>query len=218
MLSFRKKSKPEIKENDVENLKLENTKLKLLTNQKKLKDINDINTQSMIDLITKGSSSTPAFLHQEELVADYHFFITLIGIIEARVDEVNKDIEFNKNFDNEDEILKLEKDKLYYLEQRDLIVKEFLSYSNSKIDSINDALKEYPTYSKFNKIAEDASENQTQLSLHYELMMAYNEGYIASMYILPEDILKEYRKLYVDLDNYKKQNGQRIALYKSSEV
>lgn len=188
--------------------------------EEKLKEINKIFVDSDIEYEINRKSSIPAFLWQEEKVAQYHFFITVVGVIDARLDEIENDIIFEEKFTDQinksDKLLELYSQKRKYLEERNIVVKNFLDMTEyNEIDAIKEVIKEYPMYTSFNKILEDASENHYQLSLHYEMLKSYSTGQIESLYFFPEDILDEYKILYEDLEGYRNYNKQRLNICRS---
>lgn len=189
--------------------------------EEKLKEINKIFIDSDIEFEINRKSSIPAFLWQEEKVAQYHFFITVVGIIDARLDYIEDSIRFEEKFTDQvnksDKLLELYSKKRKYLEERDIVVKNFLDITGyNEIDVIKEVIKEYPMYANFNKILEDASEHHHQLSLHYEMIKSYSTGQIESLYFSPEEILDEYKILYEDLEEYKDYNKQRLEKVKKS--
>ena len=200
----------------------------LRENQTKLKEMNDEYIKKMINAYDNGElinayDNGECFIKMDDYkvtTANYHFFITLVGMIEAKIDKVNEFLDLIKELDDKNEILKLEKQKSYYLEKRDSVIRDFLSFDNisfphnSQQKLISSALKEYPMYTKFSDIAKSDVGNR---DLNFEFILAYCDGYTSSLDSL-ESILKEYESLYIDLDYHKAENEHRLSLFKPSST
>lgn len=67
---------------------------KLQDEVNKLKELNDIDTQFDIDMLLEQKASFPMFQWQNKLVAQYHFFITVLGMIDSNLDDCQHQITF----------------------------------------------------------------------------------------------------------------------------
>ena len=63
-----------------------------------LKKADLIETRSKLEYDKYKTTSYPAFLWQEKYVASFYFFATMLGYIDKKIDEKQKNIEFNESF------------------------------------------------------------------------------------------------------------------------
>lgn len=153
----------------------------------KLENIDDKETTSAIELMETGKTFCKAFEWQERLVAQYHFFGTTIGYLDGVLDELRRDKRFLNFFDGEEQAIKvLEEKQIIFLEKRQEIISNYKqATSQNEPPLIIETLQTYPSYQQFTKLYTDLEENHYQLNLQNELIIAYNNGYIASTKIEP---------------------------------
>ena len=191
--------------------------------EKCLKKIDMINMRADIEMERYGNTTVPAFLWQEEYIANFYFFIVMIGYIDMCINEEKRNISYNSHFlwvnDSEEHQKKIEKSKERIntiLLDRDNIVNECLLNINSKdsfYEMIERVLKSNPSYLTFNDLYNDSEENSYQLSLQQHLINAYNIGYTSGNYNYSEK-MKKYKELLDDLNMYKKCNRSNLKIAK----
>lgn len=177
----------------------------------KLENIDDKEITSTIELIETGRTFFKAFQWQERLVAQYHFFGTTLGYLDGVLDELRRDKRLLSFFDGEEQAIKtLEEKQIKFLEKRQEIVADYKeTTSKNEPPLIMETLQTYPSYQQFTKLYTDLEENHYQLNLQNELIIAYNNGYIASTKIEPETFLETYHGLYQELCTYKQNNQKK---------
>ena len=188
-----------------------------------LKKIDMIKMRSDIEIERYGNTSVPAFLWQEEYIANFYFFIVMIGYIDMCINEEKRNISNNSHFlwvnDKEchqNEIEKSEKRIKDILLDRENIVNECLINISSKdsfYEMIERVLKCNPSYLLFVDLYKDSEENSYQLSLQQHLINAYNIGYISGSYNYSEK-MKKYKELLDDLNMHKKRNKDNLETIK----
>lgn len=185
---------------------------KLVTQQKKLKEINKEWTRVRIERSEQRKTSYGAFLWQEELLANYHFFAPILGIIDKRLDDVNGKIKFESHFSHSNEEIRgLRKQADELLNERRIVVKNYqetTTHSDPKV--IVESLKKYPSYQDFSKVLLAQQEDSTQLLLHSEAVQAYMTGYLISEKIDKSEVLETYHDLYENLHNYREKNQEKV--------
>ena len=182
-----------------------------------------IKMRSDIEIERYGNTSVPAFLWQEEYIANFYFFIVMIGYIDMCINEEKRNISNNSHFlwvnDKEchqNEIEKSEKRIKDILLDRENIVNECLINISSKdsfYEMIERVLKCNPSYLLFVDLYKDSEENSYQLSLQQHLINAYNIGYISGSYNYSEK-MKKYKELLDDLNMHKKRNKDNLETIK----
>lgn len=133
----------------------------------------------------------------DDLTYIYEFFITMIGVIDARIIEYKK--EMIRFPENEKEINK----KLNRcLKIRKSVVEEFFDYSNDKFLNawIEEIIKEIPSFNKMHLIYDDMLKYNGNFDRNEEFIKAYDRGLADSLYYDFDNVLDEYRILYLDLD------------------
>lgn len=191
--------------------------------EKCLKKIDMIIMRSDIEMERYENTTVPAFLWQEDYIANFYFFIVMIGYIDMCINEEKRNISYNSHFlwvnDSEEHQKKIEKSKERIntiLLDRDEIVNEFLNNINSKdsfYEMIERILKSNPSYLSFIDLYKDSEENNYQLSLQQHLINAYNIGYISGNNNYSEK-MKKYRELLADLNKHKKRNKDNLETIK----
>lgn len=176
-----------------------------------LKQIDAILTRSQIELHRYGHNTIPAMLWQSEIVAKFYFFVAMLGFIDARIDDANREISFLSNFFGKDDEKKEYQNLISkFLLDRKQIVDNYYSLevdapSRSFENVLNQLLNQYPSYSKFTELYNDASKHLYALLPQPQLVSAYNIGYI-NFYGDYDEKMNIYRELYVDLMNTKDMN------------
>lgn len=172
-----------------------------------LKQIYTILTRSQIELHRYGHNSIPAMLWQSEMVAKFYFFAAMLGFIDARIDAANREISFLSRFFGKDDEKKEYQNLIseFLLDRKQIVD----NYYSLKVDvpsrSFENVLNQYPSYSKFTELYNDASKHPYSLLLQPQLVSAYNIGYI-DYYGDYDEKMDIYRRLYVDLMNTKDMN------------
>lgn len=184
----------------------------ILENQiAKLETIDDKETTSTIEFLQTGKTSYNAFLWQERLVAQYHFFVTALGYMDGVLDELGRNKKLLSFFDGEEEMITaIEKERLKFLGKRQNMVEDYKeTTSENELYLVIEVLEKYPSYQQFANIYADLAENHYQLNLQNELIIAYNNGYIASTKMEPTTFLETYHNLYQELSTHKKNNQNK---------
>lgn len=161
-----------------------------------------IETRANIEFILNNKTSYNAFLWQERLVATYQVFATMLGVIDARYDYIERSIKFHSEFTNTKEEIQEEKDKQeQLLVHRDKVLTDYLSVTSSdELNIVKEVLKEHPSYKAFNKLFEDMKENTYNFSLQGEVISSYMNGYNKSLHFYVEEIMKIYETLFSEFN------------------
>lgn len=158
-----------------------------------LKRINATSTRANIEMKLNKKTFYPVFDWQIELVSLNNIFALTLGIIDARNDEYERNIEFIENFTNKEGIeeIKLKQEKLK--EYRKMVLKDFESlFKRDDMEIIKETFNCNPSYKNFDNLFEDMKKNTYNLSIQGNLISAYMLGYNNSLYIYPEEILPHY--------------------------
>ena len=170
-----------------------------------LKQIDTILTRSEIELHRYGHNSIPAILWQSEIVAKFYFFVTMLGFIDARIDDANREISFLSNFFGKDDEKKEYQNSISeFLLDRNQIVDNYWSLGND-YQGFGVVIETSPCYLKFTELYNDAAKNHYALLLQPQLVSAYNIGYI-DYYDDYDEKMNIYRRLYADLMSTKYMN------------
>lgn len=153
-------------------------------------------TRADIAIKINNSTTYSAFLWQQELVAMYRVYATILGIIDARQDYCENSIEFYSKFEGtENDILEVEKKSNKYQQYREKILEDYLSMTNSSEPKIiNTVLRTNHSYDLFAKLFDDMINNHYNISLQGEVVSSYMKGYNASMRFYPEKVMDFYDK------------------------
>lgn len=164
-----------------------------------------IETRADIEFTLNKKTSYDAFLWQERLVATYQVFATMLGIIDARYDYLERNIKFHSEFTNTSEDIKEEKEQQeQLLAHRDKILSDYLGITPSQeLNIVKEVLKEPLSYKFFSKLFEDMIENRYNFSLQEEVIISYMNGYNKSLCFQVEEIMKIYDIL---LSKFNKRN------------
>ena len=194
-----------------------------------LKKADLIETRSKIECDKYKTTSYPAFLWQEKYVASFYFFATMLGYIDKRIDEEQKDIEFNKRFlfagtkkehPYKDDIDKSTcKIQEYSLVRKEVLdgYKAIMRKRDSHSDVILETLETLPSYNKFDSLYKNQKEWGTQLYLNQQLINAYNLGYIFEKNTYDE-IINKYRLLYSELLIEKQKNESMVFNQRQNDI
>lgn len=170
-------------------------------------------------MIIHKKCSYGAILWQKELVSEMKIYITYLGFIEALIIETKKNIDWNKNFNNEDSCREYEKKYSYYLEQR----KKLLTIINSQTKLakdlslgtvLNKVLDYMPISDGFNILYKDMKINHYSLNLQLEFINAYNTGMMQNGYISYDYVTEQFEKGHEAIDTHKNNNKKKIAQLK----
>ena len=153
-----------------------------------IKKINLINKRKNIDLDKYKTTTYPAFLWQEEYIACFYLFATLIGYIDKKINEEKKRINFNSKFifsndsSSSKEISK-SNNKIYnYLNDREDALNKYKIILKDSVESdvILKTLETQPSYNNFENLYKIDEESGMQLYVYQHLINAYNIGYISN--------------------------------------
>lgn len=165
-----------------------------------LENVDTIDTRTDIEFDIFGKSSCPGGLWELKLISIYQIYATIIGVLDARYDEYNKQLEFEKRFNNEDEIKLYEEMIKLILEKRNKIIEDYNEIlSIGKIYSVKISASEIPLHKGFDKLCSNMVKNFN--SEEGEFMMLYLLGYTKSLYFDEEAAIRLYNDL---LSDYKK--------------
>ena len=186
-----------------------------------LKKADLIETRSKLEYDKYKTTSYPAFLWQEKYVASFYFFATMLGYIDKKIDEKQKNIEFNESFlfadtekdhPHKDGIAESNcKIQEYSLVREEVLdgYKSIIDKKDSHSDVILKTLEAFPSYNKFDSLYKDHKECGTQLYLNQQLINAYNLGYIFDKGTY-DNVVNKYRQLYGELFTEKQHNDSIV--------
>lgn len=201
-----------------------------------LKKIDLLFITSEFELEKYGSSTLPAFLEQDEIINNFYFFATIIGVIDGQIDENIRQINWNKQFIvniandesweksnkyRENEILEHQKQIESLITDRNNILldmKEFnLNYKDCYRKLYIDVLTKQPSYTMFNKLYNDIKEGRRyQYNIQIELINAYNIGYTKSQSKPYREMYSLYNELLNDINEYRKNNNFKLKEEKAN--
>ena len=180
-----------------------------------LKKVDLIKTRSKVEYSKYEYTRQPAFLWQEEFVAAFYFFATVLGYIDKMINIEKEVIDFNSHFVDLDEThedihrekISNAKEKINkYKRDRQEVLDGYFSIIGDKSEIlINETLNTCPSYDKFMDLYKDGEKRMVQLYLPQHLITAYNNGYVYDTQKY-EKVLSKYRNLYSELVIYKECN------------
>lgn len=180
-----------------------------------LKKLDLIKTRSKVEYSKYEYTRQPAFLWQEEFVAAFYFFATVLGYIDKMINIEKEVIDFNSHFVDLDEThedihrekISNAKEKINkYKRDRQEVLDGYFSIIKDKSEElINETLNTCPSYDKFMDLYKDGEKRMVQLYLPQHLITAYNIGYVYDTQKY-EKVLSKYRSLYSELVIYKESN------------
>ena len=180
-----------------------------------LKKVDLIKTRSKVEYSKYEYTRQPAFLWQEEFVAAFYFFATVLGYIDKMINIEKEVIDFNSHFVDLDEThedihrekISNAKEKINkYKRDRQEVLDGYFSIIKDKSEElINETLNTCPSYDKFMDLYKDGEKRMVQLYLPQHLITAYNNGYVYDTQKY-EKVLSKYRNLYSELVIYKECN------------
>lgn len=182
--------------------------------QENLKKINTINKMTSIDMKKYNSTSEPGFLWQNNAIAAYYFFITMIGYIDSKIVREYENIDYYSKFINP-----IDKNDRHYedIEKARKRIDKYMIDRNEVKDGFNSTIKEFyssrefvdpvldevPSFKKFGDLYNDFQKNRYQLNLQIEFMKAYNLGLATNDYYEGkydyEKRMNLFRKLFSEL-------------------
>ena len=195
--------------------KKHNTEEELLKQLKKatknLKLIENIDSNSEIELSIYKTTSKPAFLWQEKIVNEYKLFVTMLGVIDGFIDSINRQINFDSKFDHTKAVNAQLNELSRFLNYRKLILSNYKCITNTKGPQIIESvIYESPSYIRFNECYKDSIKDHYQLNLQIEFINAYNNGYIKEGRIKFDRVFNKYIELYEELKEYKEQSNNTV--------
>lgn len=187
-------------------------------NLKTLKKINTTFTRSCIELKLNKKTVYPAFEWQKEIVSLNNIFAMMLGIIDARYDHYKRDFEFQKTFNDVEEMRDITLKQKKLSEYRSEIIQDYQTlFKREDMQIIKETIMYNPSYKNFDNLFKDMQENSYSLAIQGQLISAYMFGYNNSLFIRPEDIIPYYNKIIgeykldVSKNNY---NCQKVNNYK----
>lgn len=170
---------------------------------KNLKNIEEILKLSTTEYKTHKTTYIPVFLWQKKLINNYRIFGIILGLIDGYMNEIQGKINFEKNFDNQKEIIKLQKQIDELLSYKDKILSNYENVGlKNEPNIINNSLYTNPTYNCFKDFYDDSIDNSYQLDLQIQFISFYNIGYTAVGKIDFYKIFKEYENTYNEIISY----------------
>lgn len=194
------------------NLKKTNT-LKLYkdffdSNLKTLKRIDATSTRAAIEMEINKKSKMPAFDWQSKIVSLNNIFAMMLGIIDARNDQCERDLEFQKAFNDIKEIHDIELKQLELRDYRNKVIQDFeILFKRDDMNFIKQTIKCNPSYQNFDNLFENMKKNHYNLSIQGQLISAYMFGYNNSLYIQPQDIMPYYNQIISEYNLDKEKNS-----------
>lgn len=184
-------------------------------NLKKLKRVDLTFTRSFVELELMKKTTIPAFDWQVQIVSLNNIFAMMLGIIDSRYDNNNRDLKFQKNFNNTEEINCIETKQNKLCELRNKIIKEYKQlFKREDMEVIKDTINCRPSYKNFENIFKDIQENNYSLSIQGQFISAYMFGYNNSLYINPDEIIPYYDKIMSEYKFFKEKNNYKIKKIK----
>lgn len=166
---------------------------------------NSVDTRASMELMVNHETTEPGALWQEYLVATYHIFFTMLGILDYRLDDAEHYIEFYGYFRDQYRIEKYRLEKEQILTYRQKILEDYKEIKEKcQLDELSfteKVLESTPCYKSFSLIFEDLSKQRYGLFLQGEMVLAYLSGYKASAHFLLDDILPIYEELMSNCKN-----------------
>ena len=188
-----------------EEYKIDQGILKLLTTKKSnkfklYKNFLDINLKTL-----KRINKLPTADWQLELLPLNNIFAVVLGVIDARNDECERNLE---NFTNVQEMEDIGIKQFELQECRFMVVKDYESiFLSDDIKTIKDTIKSNPSYNNFNNLFEDIKRNNNDLSIQGELISAYMFGYNNFLNVSLEDVMTYYNKI---ISEYKLEKSKKV--------
>jgi len=168
----------------------------LHSNFKNLKKIRVRSTRSEIKISINEKTSYLAFDWQEEIISLNNIYAMILGIIDGRNDEYERNLIFENNFNNIKEIERIKFKQLELSKVRTKITQDYGSISEiNHLEVIKETINCTPSYINFDNLFKDMKENSYNLVIQGHLISAYMFGYNNSLYILPQDIIPYYNQI-----------------------
>ena len=187
-------------------------------NLKTLKRIDATSTRAAIEMKINKKASYPAFDWQVELVSLNNIFALMLGVIDARIDDYQRDLEFQKHFNDREEIQEIEFKLLELCECRMKVVQDFETiFKKDDMTVIKETIQHNPSYKNFDNLFKDMKENHYNLSIQGQLISSYMLGYNNSLYIQPQDIMPYYNQIISEYKLNKARNSRDYQKVKSLE-
>lgn len=194
-----------------------------------LKDIDLIKSRLQIEMDECKRFKTSTILWQDEYVSDFYFFATMIGFIDATIDNCKREINFyskflslSNNSKTELNVKEIEKYKnmitTVMIDRNEILnnYSEVVSFGEIIYPEVYDILNAAPSYLKFSDLYIDSVKNHYSEGLQQRLIDAYNIGYINSDGSYNEK-MNIYRDLFEDLKGYLENNKKEIVRIKNKK-
>lgn len=178
-----------------------------------------VTARARMELALKNCTSETAFLWQEKLVAEYHIFGTMLGLLDARYDYEEQQVKFYSNFQTDEykpssiEQAKERQKKL--LCYREKVVADSKSMNMTYgLTMLAEIIECVPSHQKFSRLFNDMVSNHFQLSLQGEFISAYLDGYNASMNFYPKEAMDTYEQLLIKFQSKMEKHNRNEAFVK----
>lgn len=192
--------------NTIEVSKLEELSNNLKTNFNRLNNAILINSRSEMELLINTSTSYPAFIWQEKLASIFNITSLLLGAIDHRYDDLMRNLDFQYQRENVEQITNLQIELELLLNYRNKVIEDFDEFviedeNRDIINLIRRVYKTTPSYKAFDKIFNDMQNKHYQFELQginiQNYMLGYNNSlsfYIEELLGIYEDLLSVYYK------------------------
>lgn len=183
-----------------------------------LKRIDTTSTRAKINLKLGEKALIPAFNWQEKIVSINNIFAMMLGIIDARNDQYERDLEYQRFFNEKEEIQDIETNQKSLSESRSKILKDYASvFERDDMEIIKETMMCNPSYKNFDNLFKHMKKNSYSLVIQGQLISAYMLGYNNSLYISLEDIMPYYDQTISEYRLNKSKNNYNYQKVKKSE-
>ena len=195
--------------------------------QEMLKEIDLFNTKSELEII-RNKNYKKIDLWENEVIYYSYFFITMLGFMDAKIDNTKRNIsffgEFSGSYTYDSQYYKNELNKnndfmLGVLFDRDELIEDYKNINikhSSYSDLFLEVISSQPSYKKFNDLYVDSIENSTEESIQQQFINAYNIGYMNRDKDYFE-VYDMYKKLLDDLIKNIQYNLEEVSIQKGMQ-
>ncbi len=152
------------------------------------------------DIEIKEIKRYPMFLWQEKLLNQFNLFVTMLGVLDAKIVNYEQLKKQNEEYDIPDFDLIYQKRKI--IEERLFL----LLYPHMSLNSLRESLKIIPCKNNTYNICREMKFNDTQYHLHKKFLDAYDIGYSLSLDIDLEKITPVFELIINEVDDHKEKN------------
>lgn len=181
---------------------------KLTDSSRKIKSISNSRTGSMLDMYNKGKGYFIASDWKDEVIANYNFYITIIGFIEAYIIDVANKLKKEKDYKKTEKLIqKLE----VLIKKREKIVDIYLENNiQNDLPIVKEIMKSKFIYTELNRIYSDLEVGNNKYQLHQSFVEAYNFGSKLANNCDYKKIILIFNKLWLEIRKTKTLNEQKI--------